>query len=110
MHSFSKGPVLGLFPSPTDSRPQYSKCSERNYFARRAFSCATHQPGVAVSLITLVIILIAVGVLLWAANTYLPMDPKIKSLLNIVVIIAIVLWLLGVFGLLEPLHAIRVGT
>ncbi|MBL8659491.1 MAG: hypothetical protein JNM75_07010 [Rhodospirillales bacterium] len=51
------------------------------------------------SLITIVIILIIVGVLLWLANTYIPMDNKIKTILNIVVVIAVILWLLQAFGL-----------
>jgi hypothetical protein len=37
------------------------------------------------SLITLVITLIVVGVLLWLINAYIPMDGKIKKILNIVV-------------------------
>jgi hypothetical protein len=52
-----------------------------------------------VSLVTIVIVLIIVGVLLWLANTYIPMDSKIKMILNIVVVIAVVLWLLQAFGL-----------
>ncbi len=35
-------------------------------------------------LINLVIVLIVVGVLLWIVNTYIPMDRKIKNILNIV--------------------------
>ena len=35
-------------------------------------------------------LLIVVGVLLWLVNTYIPMDSKIKSILNAVVIIAVV--------------------
>jgi hypothetical protein len=60
-------------------------------------------------LINLVVILIAVGVLLWLVNTYIPMDGKIKSILNAVVVIVVVLWLLQVFGVIGPLNAIRVG-
>ncbi len=60
-------------------------------------------------LISLVIILIVVGVLLWLANTYIPMDAKIKSIMNVVVVIAVVLWLLQVFGVLGDINAIRVG-
>jgi hypothetical protein len=37
------------------------------------------------------------------------MDGKIKSILNAVVVIAVVLWLLQVFGLLTVLDGIRVG-
>ncbi len=60
-------------------------------------------------LISLVIVLIVVGVLLWLVNTYIPMDGKIKSILNGVVVIAVVIWLLQVFGLLGSLQNIRVG-
>jgi hypothetical protein len=52
-------------------------------------------------LVQLVVTLIVVGVLLWAVNTYIPMDGKIKQILNVVVVIAVVLWLLRVFGLLS---------
>lgn len=48
-------------------------------------------------LIHLVLILIVVGVLLWLANTYIPMDANIKKIINAVVIIAVVLWLINVF-------------
>ena len=61
------------------------------------------------SLITIVITLIVVGVLLWLVNTYIPMDGKIKSILNAVVVIAVVLWLLSVFGVLDNLSTFRVG-
>ena len=61
------------------------------------------------SLISLVIVLVVVGVLLWAANTYIPMDQKIKTIMNIVVVIAVVLWLLSVFGVLGSLDSIRIG-
>jgi len=54
-------------------------------------------------IIQLILILIVIGVLLWLANTYIPMDPKIKKILNWVVVIVVVLWLLSVFvpGLLH---------
>ena len=45
-------------------------------------------------LIQLVVILIVIGVLLYLVNTYIPMDAKVKQILNVVIIIAIVLWLL----------------
>jgi hypothetical protein len=61
------------------------------------------------SLISVVIVLIVVGVLLWAANTYIPMDQKIKTIMNIVVVIAVVLWLLSAFGVLGSLDSIRIG-
>ncbi len=60
-------------------------------------------------LINLLVILIVVGVLLWLVNNYIPMDGKIKSILNAVVVIGVVLWLLQVFGLLASIENIHVG-
>lgn len=60
-------------------------------------------------LINVVIVLIAVGVLLWLVNTYIPMDGKIKSILNAVVVIGVVIWLLQAFGLIGDLRKIRIG-
>ena len=60
------------------------------------------------SLVTLVITLIVVGVLLWLVNSYIPMDAKIKKILNIVVVIVVVLWLLHVFGVLGSIENIRI--
>jgi hypothetical protein len=60
------------------------------------------------SLLTIVIVLIVTGVLLWLVNTYLPMDRKIKNILNAVVVIVVVVWLLQVFGLLSSLKSIHV--
>lgn len=53
------------------------------------------------SLISLVITLVVIGVLLWLVNTYIPMDGKIKKILNIVVVICVVVWLLYAFGILD---------
>ena len=60
-------------------------------------------------LINLVVVLIVVGVLLWLVNTYIPMDRKIKQILNIVVVIVVVIWLLQVFGVIGSLGNVRVG-
>ena len=60
-------------------------------------------------LIHLVIILCVVGVLLWLVNAYIPMDAKIKQILNIVVVFVVVLWLLQVFGVLGSAGSIHVG-
>jgi hypothetical protein len=59
-------------------------------------------------LLTVLIILIVVGVLLWLVNTYIPMDRKIKNILNVVVVIVVVIWLLKVFGLFDSIKSINV--
>ena len=61
------------------------------------------------SLVHLVAVLVVVGVLLWLVNNYIPMDGKIKGILNAVVVIGVVIWLLQVFGMLGSLENIRIG-
>ena len=60
-------------------------------------------------LIQLVEVLVVVGVLLWLVNRFIPMAGSIKSILNAVVVIAVVVWLMQVVGLLDSLSRIRVG-
>ncbi|MFH1195392.1 MAG: Thivi_2564 family membrane protein [bacterium] len=62
------------------------------------------------SLITIVIVLVVVGVVLWLINSYIPMQATIKKILNAVVVIAVVLWLLSSFGLIEDIQSIRLGA
>jgi predicted membrane protein len=59
------------------------------------------------SLISVLLTLIVVGVLLWLVNQYIPMDRKIKTILNVVVVIAVILWLLYGFGVLGRSGEIR---
>jgi hypothetical protein len=61
-------------------------------------------------LIHLIIVLAVVGLILWLINNYLPMDWKIKRILNVVVVIVVVLWLLSAFGVIGSLSTIRIGT
>jgi uncharacterized membrane protein YhdT len=60
------------------------------------------------SLISVIVTLIVVGVLLWLVNTYIPMDGKIKKILNVVVVICVVVWLLFAFGVINQAGNIRV--
>ena len=59
-------------------------------------------------MLSLALTLIVVGILLWAINTYIPMDGKIKNILNIVVIICVIFWLLNTFGVFHHLHDVPV--
>ena len=51
------------------------------------------------SLLNILITIIIVGVILWIINTFIPMDRKIKKIFNLVVVIALIIWLLKAFGL-----------
>jgi hypothetical protein len=61
------------------------------------------------SLITILITLIVVGVVLWLINTYIPMDGKIKKILNVAVVIILILWLLNAVGVLGHMSNIHIG-
>jgi len=59
-------------------------------------------------LLTILLVIIVVGVLLWLINTFLPMDHNIKKILNVVVIIILIVWLLKVFGIFSSLMDIHI--
>jgi len=59
-------------------------------------------------LLTILLVIIIVGVLLWVVNTYIPMDHKIKNIFNIVVVVVTIIWLLKVFGLFSYLTNVQV--
>lgn len=60
-------------------------------------------------LTTVILALIVVGVLLWLVNNYIPMDGKIKNILNAVVVIVVIVWLLQAFGILGQINGIHIG-
>ena len=59
-------------------------------------------------LINIIVILVVVGVALWAINTYIPMAKPVKNILNVVVVLVLVVWLLQVFGIIGSINSIRV--
>jgi len=60
------------------------------------------------SLITILVVLIVTGVILWLINSLIPMQSTVKRILNIVVVIVLIVWLLKAFGLFDTLLNIRV--
>lgn len=60
------------------------------------------------SLITVLIVIVVVGVVLWLINSYIPMDAKIKTILNVVVVIVLIIWLLKAFGVFGALGSVKV--
>jgi hypothetical protein len=58
-------------------------------------------------LLTILIVLIIAGLLLWLVNNYIPMDYKIKNILNVVVVVVLIVWLLKVFGVFVYLKDIH---
>jgi hypothetical protein len=59
-------------------------------------------------ILTILIVLIVAGIILYVVNNYIPMDSKIKSILNVVVVLVVIGWLLKVFGVLTYLKDINI--
>lgn len=60
------------------------------------------------SILTILVVLVVVGIVLYLVNSFIPMDEKIKRILNIVVVVAVVIWLLKAVGALAYLGNVRV--
>jgi hypothetical protein len=60
------------------------------------------------TLVGIVVVLVVVGLILWLINTYIPMAAAIKSMLNIVVFVVVLIWLLQVFGLIGPINGLHI--
>lgn len=60
-----------------------------------------------VPLINLVIPLVIAGLILWLINRYIPMASGIKTILNVVVTVAVGVWVLKVTGLWGPISTYR---
>lgn len=59
------------------------------------------------SLVTLIVVIVLVGFILWAVQTFIPLDPKVKTLLQVVVVICLLLWVLQGLGLFNAGPVIR---
>jgi hypothetical protein len=60
-----------------------------------------------VTLVSIVVVLVVVGLVMWLINTYIPMPGAIKSLLNIVVFVVVLIWLLQTFGLIGAIPGLK---
>ena len=58
-------------------------------------------------IVSVLIFLVIVGVILYLVNTYIPMAPPIKTVINVVAVLCLCLWLLNAFGMMNytiPIH------
>jgi chromate transport protein ChrA len=58
---------------------------------------------------TVLITIVAAGLLLWIVNRFIPMQAQVKSILNGLVVVVLVLWIANLYGLFQHLHEFRVG-
>lgn len=54
------------------------------------------------SIIYIMIVLIIIGFVMWLINAIIPMAKPIKLMLNIVVTLAVLVWVLTAFGISIP--------
>lgn len=59
-------------------------------------------------LLKILLVLVVAGVLLWLVNSYIPMQPTIKKILNVTVIVIIIIWLLKISGLFQSLQGVHI--
>lgn len=60
------------------------------------------------SLLSVILVLVLIGLLLYAINRWIPMQATVKLILNIIVIIILVFWLLRITGLLNAIDSVKV--
>ena len=60
-------------------------------------------------LLHVIVVLIVVGVALWLINSFIPMASSIKTILNVVVVVAVGIWVLQAVGMWENLTSYRIG-
>ncbi len=53
------------------------------------------------SLVTIIVVLVVIGLVLYLINTYIPMARPVKTVLNVVVVLMLCLWLLNAFGIVN---------
>jgi hypothetical protein len=60
--------------------------------------------------IQFIVILVVIGVVLYLINNYIPMDGKIKTMMNVLVVVLACAWLLDVFGVLRGANGLHLGA
>ena len=51
-------------------------------------------------IISIVVVLIVIGLVLWLVETQIPMDATIKMAIRVIIVLAVCFWLLQAFGLI----------
>lgn len=71
--------------------------------------CLSSTEEYKMPLINIVITLIIVGMALWLINRFIPMASSIKTILNVVVVVAVAVWVLQATGLWGPISSYRIS-
>jgi hypothetical protein len=52
-------------------------------------------------MISVLLVLVVVGFILYMVQTYVPMPAPFKTVITVVVVIFLIIWLMGVFGIAD---------
>ena len=52
-------------------------------------------------IISIIVVLVVLGVVFWLVDTYLPIAEPFKTILRAIVVLALCLWLLSVFNIIN---------
>ena len=59
------------------------------------------------TLITILVVIIILGTVLWLVNYLVPLDPKFKTVINVLAGVFLLIWLLWEFGLIGSIGHLR---
>ena len=54
------------------------------------------------NLIGLLVFIVILGLVLWLVNTQLPLPPWLKTVVNVIAVLCVIIWLLGFAGFGGP--------
>ncbi|MGO9056673.1 MAG: Thivi_2564 family membrane protein [Candidatus Binataceae bacterium] len=60
------------------------------------------------TLIDIVLVFVIVGLVMWLINAFIPMAAGIKSLLNVVVFVVVLIWVLRIFGVVGEIPGVHI--
>jgi hypothetical protein len=60
------------------------------------------------SILSILLIIVIVGVIVWAVNAYVPMDAGFKKLFNVAAIVLTIVWLCYRLGVFSELGSVTV--
>ena len=60
------------------------------------------------TLIDIVLVFVVVGLVMWLINAFIPMAAGIKSLLNVVVFVVVLIWVLRIFGVVGEIPGVHI--
>lgn len=93
--------IILLYPRCVNDVTLYANCITVADEKRRNFT--VHFKTIYMPILTIIVVLVVTGLLLWIINEYTPIDKRIKGILSAVAVVAVLIWLLKVLGIVDLL-------